>query len=291
MTDELRIWLDDALVDPDVARVSVFDHGFTVGDGVFETTKVVRGRPFALTRHLERLACSAAAMGLPAPDAGRIRHAIGEVVAQVADLDLARVRITLTAGQGPAGTGRGSGEPTLVVVTTAMAPWPGSESVAVVPWRRNEHSAVAGVKTTSYAENVVALAAVRAAGAGEALFANTAGELCEGTGTNVFVVHDGLVRTPALRSGCLAGVTRALVLTWCPHVEEAVLRLDDLRSADEVFLTSSTRDIHPVHSVDGARPGGTVAEVPGLVTSALAATFAARAAQDDDPDQHQRGVR
>ena len=98
----------------------------------------------------------------------------------------------------------------------------------MVPWRRNQHGALTGVKTTSYAENVVALAAARAAGVGEALLANTAGELCEGTGTNVFCVLDGVPCTPPLSSGCLAGVTRALVLAWCPQVVERVLSLADL---------------------------------------------------------------
>ncbi|MGQ0624791.1 MAG: aminotransferase class IV [Sporichthyaceae bacterium] len=279
----MKVWLDDALVDPGAARVSVFDHGFTVGDGVFETTKVVRGRPFALTRHLDRLARSAAALGLVAPEHARVRTAVAAVLAQLTQVELARVRITLTAGDAPLGSGRGSGPPTLVVAASPMDLWPASESIRVVPWRRNERSAVTGVKTTSYAENAVALAAVRAAGAGEAVFVNTAGELCEGTGTNLFLVHDGRVRTPALDSGCLAGVTRALVLAWCPQVEEAVLRLDDLYSADEVFLTSSTRDVQAVRSVDGVRPGGSHGPVPGPVTAQIAAAFAARAARDEDP--------
>jgi branched-chain amino acid aminotransferase len=139
------------------------------------------------------------------------------------------------------------------------------------------------VKTTSYAENVVALAAARAAGVGEALFANTAGELCEGTGTNVFCVLDGVPCTPPLSSGCLAGVTRALVLAWCPQVVERVLSLADLARAEEVFVTSATRDVHAVAAVDGCRPGGGDAPVPGPVTASIAAEFAARAAEDDDP--------
>jgi branched-chain amino acid aminotransferase len=164
-----------------------------------------------------------------------------------------------------------------------MTPWPATESVVVVPWVRNERSAVAGVKTTAYAENVVALAHAKAAGAGEALLANTAGELCEGTGTNVFVVHDGVVRTPPLDSGCLAGVTRALVLAGCPEVREERLTLDDLATADEVFLTSSTRDVQGVDAVDGRRPGGSDAPAPGPVTVSVAAAFERNARNDPDP--------
>jgi branched-chain amino acid aminotransferase len=274
----MRVWLNGAMVEPDAARVSVFDHGFTVGDGVFETTKVVLGRPFALTRHLDRLGASAAALGLSAPDPAVVRDAVEQVVAQLGQT-LGRVRITLTAGEAPLGSGRGDAEPTLVVAASAMTPWPATESVVLVPWVRNERSAVAGVKTTAYAENVVALAHAKAAGAGEALFANTVGELCEGTGTNVFVVHDNLVRTPPLDSGCLAGVTRALVLAWCPQVREERLTLADLASADAVFLTSSTRDVQGVHAVDGrAYP-----TAPGPVTVSIAEVFAANAANDPDP--------
>jgi len=278
----VRVWLNGAMVDGDAARVSVFDHGFTVGDGVFETTKVVAGVPFALTRHLTRLAASAEAMGLPPPDAATVREAVGRVVQQLEGRP-GRVRVTYTAGEAPLGSGRGDAAPTLVVAASAMTPWPDTESVVLVPWVRNERSAVAGVKTTSYGDNVVALAHARAHGAGEAIFANTVGELCEGTGTNVFVVHDGVVRTPPLSSGCLAGVTRALLLAWCPEIREERLTPADLASAEEVFLTSSTRDVQGVHSVDGRRPGGDAAPAPGPITMSAASVFAEKAAINPDP--------
>jgi branched-chain amino acid aminotransferase len=135
------------------------------------------------------------------------------------------------------------------------------------------------VKTTSYADNVVALAHAKAAGGDEAVFANTLGVLCEGTGTNVFVVRNGVVSTPPLSSGCLAGVTRALLLEWADVVEED-LPVEALTEADEVFLTSSTRDVQGVHAVgDHQVPGG----APGPVTQRLAGVFAERAAADVDP--------
>ena len=274
----MKVWFNGAMVERDAARVSVFDHGFTVGDGVFETTKVVAGRPFALTRHLNRMADSATAMGLRMPAQHVVRDAVEQVVAQLGDT-LGRVRITLTAGEAPLGSGRGNAEPTLVVAASAMTPWPVTEAVVLVPWVRNERSAVAGVKTTAYAENVVALAHAEAAGAGEALFANSVGELCEGTGTNVFVVHDGIARTPPLSAGCLAGVTRALVLAWCPEVREETLAPGDLESAQEIFLTSATRDVQGVHAIDGRSPG----KAPGPVTVSIADTFAVNSALDSDP--------
>ena len=271
-----RVWLDGALMSPDEALVSAFDHGFTVGDGVFETCKVVRGRPFALTRHLARLAVSARALGLPLPDPGRVREGVAAVVPQLAGVPLARLRITWTGGAGPLGSGRGHAPPTLFVAAARVVAPAAAETLAVVPWRRNEHGATAGVKTTSYAENVVALAYARRAGAGEAVLANTAGDLCEGTGSNVFVVRAGRVTTPPLSSGCLAGVTRSLVLAWCDAAEEA-MPLAVLDDADEVFLTSSTRDVQPVRAIDG-RP-----LEPGPVTAALGAEFARCAAETDDP--------
>ena len=136
---------------------------------------------------------------------------------------------------------------------------------------------MAGLKTTSYAENVVMLAHAKARGASEALMANTAGRLCEGTGSNVFLGVNGRLVTPPLSSGCLAGITRALVLEWV-GAEEVDLPTSALAEADEVFLTSSTRDVMPVHAVDGrALPS------PGPLTARAAEVFAARAAADTDP--------
>ena len=154
-------------------------------------------------------------------------------------LPLGRLRITYTGGPAELGSGRGDVTPTTVVVAAAMAPAPETTAVVRVPWPRNERGAMAGVKSTSYAENVVALAEAVKYGATEAIFENLAGHLCEGTGTNVGYVVDGEVRTPTLASGCLAGVTRALLLEWYDVVEvdEPITVLD---SADEIFLMSTT---------------------------------------------------
>jgi branched-chain amino acid aminotransferase len=275
----MKVWLDAGLLDADDARVSVFDHGLTVGDGVFETAKVVDGVPFALTRHLARLARSAAGLGLRAPSDGDLRAAVAATLAANA-AELAaphRLRITLTGGTGPLGSDRGDARPTLVLVLAPLSGWPASAKVVVVPWTRNAQAATAGLKTTSYADNVVALAHAHAAGGAEALFANTAGHLCEGTGSNVFLVLAGELVTPPLSSGCLAGVSRALVLEWTHAVEREVTMVD-LTRAEEVFLTSSTRDVQAVHAVDSLELAA-----PGPVTAEVAATFAARAAADIDP--------
>jgi len=275
-----QIWVDGGLKPIDAAQISVLDRGFTVGDGVFETLKLVDGVPFALSRHLGRLTGSARGLGLALPDLDAVRAAVAATVEanRSSMAPVARLRITWTGGSGALGSERGDEGSTLVVAVGQATAWPASDAVVVVPWRRNEFSAVAGLKTTSYAENVVALATAHAAGAGEALFANTAGDLCEGTGSNVFVVLEGRVLTPALRSGCLAGITRSLVLQWC-EAEEADLPLSVLREADEVMLTSSTRDVQAVHAVDGRELIGS----DGPMTQMVQRNFAEHSADELDP--------
>ncbi|HEU4492122.1 MAG TPA: aminotransferase class IV [Jiangellales bacterium] len=273
----MTTWVNGALVADEAAVVSAYDHGLTVGDGVFETLKVVGGVPFAMRRHVERLARSARALGLPEPDAGQVREAVGAVVA--ADgRDRLRLRITYTGGIAPLGSGRGDSDPTLVVAVSGLAPWPATTAVATVPWTRNERGALAGLKTTSYADNVIALAAAHAVGAEEAVFADTRGRLSEGTGSNVFLVVDGRLLTPTLATGCLAGVTRALLLEWTDAVEEDI-PFEALGTAEEVFLTSSTRDVQAVHAVDDHR----VPAAPGPVTVEVATTFERRSRENPDP--------
>lgn len=273
----MKIWLDGKIQDADSARVSVLDHGMTVGDGVFETLRTTDGRPFALTRHLDRLASSARGLGLPEPDADEVRHACA-ALAEAAPVPLGRLRITYTGGLAPLGSDRGEAGPTLVVAFDEAARRPDTTAVVTVPWTRNERGALAGLKSTSYAENVIALARAREQGAGEALFGNTRDRLCEGTGSNVFVVLDGALHTPPLDSGCLAGITRALTVEWA-DAQETDLPLEVLEQAEEIFLTSSLRDVQAVHRVDGRELPG----VPGPVTAKAMRVFAERSAADMDP--------
>ena len=263
------VWLDGALVDPDTAAVSVFDHGLTVGDGVFETLKVVDGQPFAVRRHLERLERSAVGLGLNLPlGRARLRAVLDEVLA-AAGPTAGRMRITLTGGPAPLGSGRGDGGPTLIVIAAPLAPWQPDTEAVTVPWPRNERSAVAGIKTTSYAENVVALAEAAKVGATEAIFPNLAGNLCEGTGTNVFVVFGDRLLTPPLLAGCLAGVTRALVLELLDDADEENIPMDKLAEADEVLLTSSTRDVQPLRQLDGRTLPGAAGPLAARAKSAI----------------------
>ncbi len=286
--------MGDRLVDAGRARVDVLDHGFTVGDGVFETMRTLRGpdgrlAAFALDRHVARLIRSATGLGLTAPDAARVRDAVGHVCSRNPELgEGARVRITLSSGPGPVGSDRGGDEQTLVVTAAPAVAWPATTALAISPWPRNERSPLVGLKTTSYAENVVALARAKGLGAGEALLANLAGNICEGTGSNVFLGVSGRVVTPTLASGCLAGITRELVLEWAPaagvDAVEEDLPLSALPMVDEIFLTSSTRDVHPVLAVldERGRPVWSVEEV-GPLTAGVRRTFGERSRQDVNP--------
>lgn len=266
------------MVDPEAPALAPLDHGVIVGDGVFEVIKVVDGQPFALTRHLRRLARSARGLGLDDPDQNHVRDGIAEVLA-AEPIALGRVRVTYTGGVGPLGSGRGknSGAPTYLVVSTEAPPSPETTKVVTVPWTRNEQGALTGLKTTSYADNVRALAYAEERGGSEAIFANTAGHLCEGTGSNIFCVVDGLVVTPPLTSGCLAGITRELVIEWC-DVHERDLTMDELATADEVFLTSTTRDVQGVHQIDDQTLGD---DRP--LTAQVQASWRAHESLDLDP--------
>ena len=167
----------------------------------------------------------------------------------------------------------------MIVAAGPGGPWESATRVATVPWTRNERSAVAGAKTTSYAENVVALAYAHERGGSEALLANSVGALCEGTGSNVFLALGGELVTPSLVTGCLAGITRELILELTAVTELDRLTFDDLRRADEVFLTSSTRDVQVVSHVDDHQ----VPCCPGPLTAAAATAFAELCGRDLDP--------
>lgn len=260
----MQAWVNGHLLaDPDDPAVPVTDRGFTVGAGVFETMKVIDGVPFALTRHLARLAEGAARLALPPLDDALVRRGVADVLA-AAPLPLGRMRITWT------GT-------TLAVTAQPFTAYPPTTNVVTSPWPRNERSPLAGIKCTAFADNTLSTAHAAAAGAGEAILANLKGDVCEGAGTNVFYVLDGELRTPTRESGCLGGVTRALVLEW-HGAREVDAPMSVLAEASEVFLTSSTRDVQPVHAVDGR-----ALEAPGPVTEAVRRVWSEQVRKCTDP--------
>ena len=286
-----QFWINDKLVPIEDAKVSVLDHGFTVADGVFETLLVNDGKVFAVDRHLVRLAKSASGLGIAMPDVSAIKNAISQVLATNSLIEFGRMRVTVTSGAGPLGSDRTSTSATLVISLAEQAAWPASTKILLVPWTRNENSPLAGLKTTSYAENVYALDAAKRQGFSEAVFCDTSGRLCEGTGSNIFLVKDDQIFTPSDASGLLRGITRDLVIEWANDSGFTVVERDvnpmELWDADEVFITSSTRDIHPVSELAKLDTSGNVVDrrtlVPGLVTEKLGNIFSTQRAETINP--------
>ena len=269
--------MNGRVVEPDEPAVAAGDHAL-VGDGAFEAIKVLEGKPFALTRHLNRLVTSAEPLGIRV-DLDVLHRAISEILTtSPAQHSPCWLRVTVTAGVTPMATGARSDEPTVVASVAPMAGWGPTTDAVIVPWTRNERGATAGLKTISYAENVIALRYAHDRGAEEGIFANTAGDLCEGAGSNIFVVLDDDLVTPPLSSGCLAGVTRELLCEWLPEVIERDIPLGRLDDVEEAFLTSTSRDVHPVRSLEG-RP----LVAPGIVTQRAAAAFAEGVSRSADP--------
>jgi len=278
---QVRAWVNGVRVEPAAPSIGALDHGVTVGDGAFETCRVVDGVPFALARHARRLDRSMAGLGLPPADHNVIDAGIKAVLVGEPIVS-GRLRYTVTGGSGPPGSERDASPLTYIVTASPQPPNPDTGKLVVVPWTRNERSATVGLKTTSYAENVVALAFARERGGVEALFANSVGNVCECTGSNVFLVVEGEILTPDLASGPLAGVTRELVIEWCREeglsVHAEPLPMSILGKAQEVFITSSTKDVMGVHAIDD-----TMVAAPGPVTARAIEIFARLSRERLDP--------
>ncbi len=277
------IYLNGRLLPQAEARISPFDHGFTVGDGVFESLITYEGKAFGVQEHWERLVRSAAALGIVAPSLETFSGALEEIIT-ANQLGKARLRVTLTGGEAPLGSEKAAqSQPTLVVASMEVPQRPDLATICTVPWPRNERGALAQVKSTSYAENVIALAAAKAKGAQEAILENTRGELCEGTGSNIFLVLDGQLHTPPLVSGCLPGVTRHFVLQLCEQlgipVKQIPVPMTRLFEAAEAFLTSTYREVQAIACVDAYH----FPSAPGPLTLQLQQAFHAKADFCADP--------
>lgn len=257
------IWCNGEFLDSPLT-VSPADRGLTNGLGLFETLLAIDGAPVDLARHLGRMKAGAAKLGWELPAAG-METVIAELLGRCGlESGRARVRIALTAGAGDLRSlSRGENSLLWITASTCAEP-PDTMTLVTSPFPRNERSPLAGLKCASYAENLIALDHARRAGVDEALFFNTCGELCEAATANVFLVKDGRVMTPPLSSGCLPGTMRGRVMERFP-VDEVALTDADLAAADEVFLTSATRGVVPVSSIDGREL------CPGAVVRAVAA--------------------
>lgn len=273
----IRVHVHGRICAPEEATISVFDRGFLYGDSVYETVGTVHGRLFALQDHLNRLERSAARIRLRIPPRAEIEQAVRDTIAAAANPE-SRVRVIVTRGAGkldldPAA----SDDPQLVVIVFPLGA-PTAEmyekgvAVALVSVARNDPRAIdPAVKSGNYLNNVMALGeARRTFGAYEAILCAGDGSVAEGSSSNVFIIKAGRVLTPPLAVGILDGITRSHVVRIAREagiqVDEARFRPDDLRAADEAFLTSATRGVLPITIVDG-RPLG--AGIPGPVTRGL----------------------
>ena len=276
----MREWvcLNGTLMPAEDARVSVFDSGFMQGVGLFETMRTYNGQVFRLERHLDRLVESARALGWTViPDSDVLEDNINQVLSSMPSPE-ARVRLTVTTGSLRAGAGA---EPALTIVAMAS---PGERypaelytqgvTVALSNWRQSGCDPTVGHKTTSYFGRLAALREAHAQGAFEALWLTPEEYVAEGAISNVFVVQDGQLLTPPLDTPVLPGITRATVIELAVEqdvpVREKELTVEDVRQADEVFLTNSMMEVMPVVRV-GRDPVGN--EKPGELTRELAVEY------------------
>jgi branched-chain amino acid aminotransferase len=280
----IRVHIGGRVCPPEEAKISVFDRGFLYGDSVYETIGTVYGRLFALSDHLIRLERSAQRIGLRVPPRAEIERAIAETIAAGGNVE-SRVRVILTRGSGKLDLDPAAVDDTqLVVIVFPLGPptpemFANGVSVAIVSVHRNSPRAIdPAVKSGNYLNNVMALGEARRAGAYEAILCAADGTVAEGSTSNIFIVNSGEVRTPGLDVGILDGITRAKVFELC-HVNgiplrEVKIQPDELRGAEEAFITSATRGVLPVTRVDEQPIGG---GTPGPVTRRLMGLYDALA--------------
>lgn len=277
----IRVYIDGAVRLPEDAKVSVLDRGFLYGDSVYETIGTMYGRLFAARDHLDRLERSARRIGMRVPPRAEIEAAIADTVAAAGNAET-RVRVMLTRGVGKLDLDPASCDDCRLVVIAFPLGAPTPEmfekgvAVAIVSVTRNSPRAIdPAVKSGNYLNNVLALGeARRVSGAYEAILCADDGSVAEGSTSNVFAVVGGVVWTPPADVGILDGITRAKVMQLASGAGIAVIERriqpDELRGADEAFLTSATRGVLPITTIDGRPVGG---GVPGPVTRRLMALY------------------
>jgi branched-chain amino acid aminotransferase len=271
------VYLDGAYLPSAEAKVAADDAGLLHGRGLFETFRARRGAVYLLERHFDRLEAGAQTIGIVLPQTLADLRAAVRTLTERCGLEDARVRLTLTAGSA-------SGRPSLLIQARAATDYPQrlyelGMSALVPSVRRNETSPLARVKSLNYLDNLLAREQARRADLDEALFLNTRGRLADGSTTSLFLVRDGELLTPPVEDGALPGVTRAAVLELTPAARigahERSLTLDDLRGAEEAFLTNAVAGLLPLVSVDGAKVGS---GRPGPLTRRLRELYEAAAA-------------
>jgi branched-chain amino acid aminotransferase len=286
--------IDGTLFPPDEAKVSVFDRGFLYGDSIYEVVRTYGGKPFELDAHLERLARSGERIALSLPwDRARLSREVTRTLDAANNLEEGResyIRVVVTRGSGEIGLDPALAvDPrTVIVVRPLVMPpreaYTAGIEVAVVGVERTAPTAIdPSAKTGNYLNNLLALKEARDRGAYEAVMLDAKGRITEGSTSNVFVVKDGRLKTPPKEVGLLEGVTRRTVLSVARDLglptDEVHLGPEDLRGADEAFITSTIREIVPVTRCDGQAIG---AGRVGPLTTRVQAGFRARTGEPVD---------
>jgi len=273
----MLVYLNGRFVAKEQAQVSVFDHGFLYGDGIYETMRAYGGTLFLLKKHLGRLKHSADAISLKLPlPLDKIGDALNESVS-INKLREAYVRLHISRGPGEIGLDPAlCVAPTMVIVAKPFHDYPVAYyeqgvSVAIVATRRNHPLALPpSIKGTNFLNNILAKVEAIQARVYEGIMLNWEGYVAEGTISNIFMVKKGVLYTPHLDTGILEGVTRDLVLRLAKRkkipVKEAMLRPKDLMTSSECFITNTTMEIMPVTTIDKKKIGK---GIPGPVTAAL----------------------
>lgn len=286
--------IDGAILTPDAATVSVYDRGFLYGDAVFEVLRTYGGRPFALEEHLARLRRSAerVLIVLPVDEATLAREVEAALAAARSDASReSYVRVVVTRGSGPLSLDPDTATHPLRVILVEPVTPPSREAyllgvaVVFVSTRRvADDTPASGAKITNYLASLLAMRDARARGAQEAIIVDARGRVVEGASSNVFVVTAGRLATPPESAGILAGITRAHILRAARDLgvpaDERDLARDDLYGADEVFITSSIRELLPVIRVDDQTVG---TGAPGPVSRALHRRFRESVGMGDHP--------
>lgn len=256
----MYLYLNDRVVPGEEAVVSVYDHGFLYGDGIYETVRAYGGVPLLFDQHLERLSRSASLIALDLPkDHAGIRDAVRETL-EANGFTEAAVRISVTRGPGGLGLDPSLCEkPTFVIYAHEMNQWPSDYyengvSVKIAVTRRNHpHSLDPRIKSHNFLNNILARIEADRNEYFEVIIRNLEGHLAEGTVSNLFFVYQGELCTPAVEVGILDGITREAVIRVALEsglkVREAKFRPGDLKTADEAFISSSLMEIMPVTRV------------------------------------------
>ena len=280
------VYVNGRIAPADQAVVPVYDHGFVYGEGVYETLRTYNRVPFLYERHVRRLRQSAERLLLDVPfDDGTLLSWIEQTTAAAGELNEAYIRILLTRGVGDLTYDpRSTPTPTTVIIVKPLEPpaprvYQDGIRIALVEMLRNHPKSVNPlIKSNNLLNNAMAMQAAYRSGAEEALMCNYRGELTECSQANFFMVRGGAALTPPSAAGLLEGVTRAFIFELGRElgidVREETLTPNDLESADEMFITSTTRELSPVVNVDGRSVGS---GKPGPVTKRLLERYQARA--------------